>query len=188
MTEEALDKKPLDASARIEALLFVATTPVSPTQLSDCLGIGQAEVEKILIDLSKQYEGRGISIQHYSGKYQFTTSADEADDVEKFLGLESTARLSRAAIETMAIIAYRQPITRPAVEEIRGVSSDGVIRSLLSRGLIQEVGRAEGPGRPILFSTTVDFLQHFGMNSLAQLPPYEDDQEIEKPKNGLLKD
>lgn len=188
MTEGAPEKIPLDASARIEALLFVATTPVTATQLSECLGIGQVEVEKILVDLSNQYEGRGLSIQHYSGKYQFTTSADVAGDVEKFLGLESTARLSRAAIETMAIIAYRQPITRPAVEAIRGVSSDGVIRSLLSRGLIQEVGRTEGPGRPILFSTTLDFLQHFGLNSLNQLPPYEDDQETEKPKNGLLKD
>jgi len=89
----------------------------------------------------------------------------------------------------MAIIAYRQPITRPGIEAIRGVSSDGVIRSLLSRGLIQEVGRADGPGRPILFSTTSDFLQHFGLNSLEQLPPYENEQEEEpKPKNGLLKD
>jgi len=188
MTEESPEKKPLEASARIEALLFVATNPVTPAQIADCLGIGQADVETHLKILSSQYNGHGISIQHYGGKYQFTTSAETAEDVEKFLGLESTTRLSRAAIETMAIIAYRQPITRPAVEAIRGVSSDGVIRSLLSRGLIQEVGRADGPGRPILFSTTVDFLQHFGMNSLEQLPPYEDDQETEKPKNGLLKD
>jgi segregation and condensation protein B len=88
----------------------------------------------------------------------------------------------------MAIIAYRQPITRPGIDAIRGVSSDGVIKSLLSRGLIQEVGRAEGPGRPILFSTTVDFLQHFGLNSLDQLPPYELEDLESQPKNGLLKD
>jgi len=188
MTEEIPEKNPLEASARIEALLFVASNPVTPAQISECLGVEQAEVEKTLRILSSQYAGHGISIQQYGGKYQFTTTAETAGDVEKFLGLESTTRLSRAAIETMAIIAYRQPITRPAVEAIRGVSSDGVIRSLLSRGLIQEVGRTDGPGRPILFSTTIDFLQHFGMNSLEQLPPYENDQETEKPKNGLLKD
>lgn len=188
MTEETPEINPLNASARIEALLFVATCPVTALQIAECLGIEQKEVDKLLTDLRSQYTGHGIAIQHYGGKFQFTTSAAFADDVEKFLGLEVTTRLSRAAIETMAIIAYRQPITRPAVEAIRGVSSDGVIRSLLSRGLIQEVGRTDGPGRPILFSTTVDFLQHFGLNSLDQLPPYEGEQEIERQKNGLLKD
>lgn len=188
MTEETPEKITSNASARIEALLFVSSSPVTLFQISECLGIDQVEVERLLTDLTSQYAGRGIAVQHYNGKYQFTTAAAFAGDVEKFLGLETTARLSRAAIETMAIIAYRQPITRPAVEAIRGVSSDGVIRSLLSRGLIQEVGRADGPGRPILFSTTLDFLQHFGLNSLGQLPPYEVDLEIERPKNGLLKD
>lgn len=188
MTEETSESSILNASARVEALLFVATNPVTVSQIADSLGLKPEEVEKLVNDLCQLYSGRGISIQHYGGKYQFTTTAEFSGDVEKFLGLEATARLSRAAIETMAIIAYRQPITRPAVEAIRGVSSDGVIRSLLSRGLIQEVGRAEGPGRPILFSTTVDFLQHFGLNSLDELPPYEAGMEIEKPKNGLLKD
>jgi segregation and condensation protein B len=89
----------------------------------------------------------------------------------------------------MAIIAYKQPITRPGIDAIRGVSSDGVIKSLLSKGLIQEVGRADGPGRPILFSTTVDFLQHFGLNSLEQLPPYDvEEPESEQSRNTLLKD
>jgi segregation and condensation protein B len=177
-----------NASARIEALLFVATNPVTPSQIAECLTLPTGEVESELKKLMLKYSGRGISIQHYSGKYQLTTAAEYAADVEKFLGLEITSRLSRAAVETMAIIAYRQPITRPGIEAIRGVSSDGVIRSLLSSGLIQEVGRADGPGRPILFSTTVDFLQHFGLRSLDELPPYEIEVEEEKPKNGLLKD
>lgn len=177
----------MDASARIEALLFVASIPVTPSQIAETLSISLKDVELHLEELRSHYADRGISLQAYSGKYQLTSSAAFAQDVEKFLGLELTTRLSRAAIETMAIIAYRQPITRPGIENIRGVSSDGVIRSLLSRGLIQEVGRADGPGRPILFSTTIDFLQHFGLNSLDELPPYE----IEEPnqqKNGLLKD
>lgn len=188
MSDETNELTMNNASARIEALLFVATSPITASQIADWLQIPVGTVEKNLQELTDRYTGQGISIQRYSGKYQLTTAPEYAEDVEKFLGLEVTTRLSRAAIETMAIIAYRQPITRPGIEAIRGVSSDGVIRSLLSRGLIQEVGRAEGPGRPILFSTTVDFLQHFGLNSLDQLPPYELEDDEEKSKNGLLKD
>jgi segregation and condensation protein B len=188
MTDESPETMNNNASARIEALLFVATNPIAASQIAECLTLSTSEVEKQLQELKKKYSGHGISIQHYGGKYQLTTASEFAADVEKFLGLEITSRLSRAAVETMAIIAYRQPITRPGIEAIRGVSSDGVIRSLLSRGLIQEVGRADGPGRPILFSTTVDFLQHFGLSSLDELPPYEIEVEEEKPKNGLLKD
>ena len=189
MTADTPESNSLNASSRIEALLFVATSPVTASQLAETLQLTTRDVESLLNELIHSFEGRGITIQHYGGKYQFTSSAEYADDVEKFLGLEITSRLSRAAIETMAIIAYRQPITRPGIESIRGVSSDGVIRSLLSRGLIQEVGRADGPGRPILFSTTVDFLQHFGLNSLDQLPPYEmPDGAEDRPTNGLLKD
>ena len=88
-----------------------------------------------------------------------------------FLGLEASSRLSRAALETLAIIAYQQPVIRPEIDAVRGVSSDGVLKSLLSKGLIQEVGRAERPGRPIIYTTTSDFLQYFGLNSLEELPP-----------------
>jgi segregation and condensation protein B len=110
--------------------------------------------------------------------------------VSKFLGLEATARLSRAALEALAIIAYRQPITRPGIDAIRGVSSDGVLKSLLNKGLIQEAGRTEGPGRPILFSTTADFLQHFGLSSLEDLPPFEQEgaEPSEEDSSRLLKD
>jgi segregation and condensation protein B len=94
-----------------------------------------------------------------------------AESVERFLGLEATSHLSRAALETLAIVAYQQPVTRPQIESVRGVSSDGVMKSLLGKGLVQEVGRTEGPGRPILYGTTPDFLQNFGINSLMDLPP-----------------
>jgi segregation and condensation protein B len=91
--------------------------------------------------------------------------------VERFLGLETTSHLSRAALEALAIVAYQQPVTRPQVDAVRGVNSDGVMKSLLTKGLVQEIGRAEGPGRPILYSTTAEFLQHFGISSLNELPP-----------------
>lgn len=176
--------------ARIEALLFVASAPATASQIGEALSMSVKEVEAALDELQHEYEKkRGIAIQSHGGRYQLTTASEFAEDVEKFLGIESTSKLSRAGIETMAIVAYQQPITRPGIDSIRGVSSDGVIKSLLSKGLIQEVGRAEGPGRPILFSTTVDFLQHFGLNSLEQLPPYEStESEEEQPRNTLLKD
>ena len=190
MSELTPEKTEISLLARIEALLFVASSPATSAQLAEALSIASKEVEAALDQLQKDYQGkRGISIQMHGGRYQLTTASECAEDVEKFLGIESTAKLSRAGVETMAIIAYRQPITRPGIDAIRGVSSDGVIKSLLSKGLIQEVGRAEGPGRPILFSTTSDFLQHFGLNSLEQLPPYETEMvDEEQPRNTLLKD
>jgi segregation and condensation protein B len=100
-----------------------------------------------------------------------TTAPEMADLIETFLGLEATTHLSRAALETLAIISYRQPVTRPQVDAIRGVNSDGVMKSLLGKGLLQEVGRTDGPGRPILYGTTPEFLQHFGLSSLSELPP-----------------
>lgn len=190
MTDQSPELTVTNHLPRIEALLFVASGPATVSQISEALSIPTKEVESALGHLQNDYAGRrGIAIQSNGGRYQLTTAAEYAEDVEKFLGIESTQRLSRAGIETMAIIAYKQPITRPGIDAIRGVSSDGVIKSLLSKGLIQEVGRADGPGRPILFSTTVDFLQHFGLNSLEQLPPYEvDEPESEQPRNTLLKD
>jgi segregation and condensation protein B len=104
---------------------------------------------------------------------QLTTAPTAAQAVERFLGLQSTVRLSPAAMETLAMIAYRQPITRPRVDLIRGVNSDGVIRTLLSRGLVEQIGRQETVGRPVLYGTTPAFLQHFGLGSLQELPVLE---------------
>ncbi len=175
---------------RVEALLFVASGPVTSAQMAEALQVDVKEVEQTLTELQADYEiNRGIALQWHGGRVQLTTSAACAADVENFLGLEALSRLSRASVETMAIIAYRQPISRPGIDAIRGVSSDGVIKNLLGKGLIQEVGRADGPGRPILFATTTDFLQHFGLASLDQLPPFEVPvEESTEPQNNILKD
>ena len=192
MTELPNQFDPANLEGAIEALLFVAPAPVTVAQMAEVLDQKPQEVEMALQRLAHTYQqGRGLSLQWHGGRVQLTTAPEMAALVEKFLGLEATARLSRAGLETLAIIAYRQPITRPGVDAIRGVNSDGVMKSLLSKGLVQEVGRTEGPGRPILYGTTAEFLQHFGLSSLADLPPFDQGEgadELEENKNGVLKD
>lgn len=164
----------LSLTARLEALLFAATTPVAPAQLATALQVSLQDLESALADLKQRYSlDCGLRLQVHAGRYQLTTAAELAGDVERFLGLEGTSRLSRAALESLAIIAYQQPVTRPRLDSIRGVNSDGVLKSLLVKGLIQELGRAEAPGRPILYGTTTDFLQYFGLDSLQDLPPLD---------------
>lgn len=178
-------------SAVLEALLFVASAPVPVLQLADNLEHSPEEVDAALHELEESYtsSGRGLRLQWHGGRVQLTTAPELGPVVEKFLGLEATTRLSRAALETLSIVAYRQPITRPGIDAIRGVNSDGVLKSLLSKGLLQEVGRSEGPGRPILYGTSAEFLQHFGLSSLDQLPPFET-VVVQDPgqQNGILKD
>jgi len=167
---ESENPNTLDIPAALEALLFVSAEPVAPLQLAIVLDLSVSEVEQGLQQLDDELRGRGLRLQRHSGRAQLTTAPEMAEIVERFLGLEATGRLSRAALETLAIVAYQQPVTRPYLEGVRGVSSDGVMKSLLSKGLIQEIGRTEGPGRPILYGTAPDFLQHFGLNSLTELP------------------
>lgn len=177
--------------ARIEAILFVAPAPVTVAQLAEALEVPASEIEIGLQQLGRTLQfSRGIRLQRHEGRYQLTSAPELAVEIEKFLGLEATARLSRAALETLAIVAYRQPITRPGVDAIRGVNSDGVMKSLLSKGLIQEIGRTEGPGRPILYGSTQDFLQHFGLNSLEDLPPFEllEQEGASQEEKRVLKD
>jgi len=178
-------------SAAIEALLFVAASPVPVLQLADTLESSPEAVEAALSELDRLFNdgGRGLRLQRHGGRVQITTAPELGLLIEKFLGFEATTRLSRAALEALAIIAYRQPVTRPGIDAIRGVNSDGVLKSLLSKGLLQEVGRAEGPGRPILYGTSAEFLQHFGLDSLEKLPPFENAApQEEQPQNGILKD
>lgn len=182
----------LTLSARLEALLFVAPGALTPQQLAAALDVPTREVEQALVVLENEFLQRGLRLQRHQGRFQLTSAPESAPDIERLLGLDASSRLSRAALESLTIIAYLQPVTRPQLDALRGVNSDGVIKSLLSKGLLQEVGRAEGPGRPILYATTPEFLQHFGLSSLKELPPLEDSSketaEGESPALALLKD
>lgn len=160
-----------DIAALLESILFVASGPVSLHRLARTLDISLAAVRGLLRSLEDDYAQRGLRLQWSGSEVQLTTAPEAAGVVERFLGLETHSRLSQAALEVLAIIAYMQPATRPEIDEIRGVNSDGALRTLLSKGLLEEVGRRETPGRPILYGTTPDFLQYFGLVSLAELPP-----------------
>jgi segregation and condensation protein B len=161
----------LPLSVKLEALLFVAAGPVTTAQLAEALDVAPSVVERGLNELDASLATRGLRLQRHGGRFQLTTAPQLAELIERFLGLEATTHLSRAALETLAIIAYQQPVTRPQIDAIRGVNSDSMMKSLLSKGLILESGRADGPGRPILYSTTPEFLQHFGLNSILEMPP-----------------
>ncbi|MBT7073746.1 MAG: SMC-Scp complex subunit ScpB [Anaerolineae bacterium] len=167
--------------AKLEALLFVAAEPVSQTQLGTVLDLTPAKLRAALDELEKTLLTRGLRIQSQHGRVQLTTAPELAALIQEFLNLDATTRLSPAALEALSINAYQQPVTRPQVDAVRGVNSDGVMRSLLSKGLIEEGGRAEGPGRPILYTTTPEFLQHFGLSSLSAMPDL-DFSEIEEKK------
>jgi segregation and condensation protein B len=177
----------LTLAAKIEAMLFVSAEPVPIAQLATALDVNATVVERGLKELDESFATRGLRLQRNGGRVQLTTAPEIAPLIELFLGLEATTHLSRAALETLAIIAYQQPCTRPQVDSIRGVNSDGMMKSLLSKGLIQESGRTDGPGRPILYSTTPEFLQHFGLGSILELPPLAAPAEEEGEHNQLLK-
>jgi segregation and condensation protein B len=155
---------------KIEAMLFVAAEPVTTAQLATALDVAPSVVERGLNELDASLATRGLRLQRHAGRFQLTTAPQLTELIERFLGLEATTHLSRAALETLAIIAYQQPVTRPQIDSIRGVNSDSMMKSLLTKGLILESGRADGPGRPILYSTTPEFLQHFGLNSILEMP------------------
>src|SRR5574341_870383 len=171
MSEKETNDLPL--SVQIEGLLFVAAEPVTLAHLAEALDVAPSMVEAALQELDASLHTRGLRLQRHAGRVQLTTAPQLAATIERFLGLEATTHLSRAALETLAIIAYQQPVTHPQIDAIRGVNSDSMLKGLLSKGLIVESGRAEGPGRPILYSTSPEFLQHFGLNSISDLPPLE---------------
>jgi len=157
----------------IESLLFIAGEPVTVTQLAHALELAPDAVEAALEQLVAACRERGVRVQRQGDSVQLVSAPEAAAAIERFLGVGPQPRPSAAALETLAIIAYRQPITRAQIEAIRGVDSSGVIRALLARDLIAEVGRLETVGRPILYATTADFLRQFGLASLAELPPLD---------------
>lgn len=188
MTENSTfdDREPMTI---LESILFVASGPVPFSQLAMVTEMKLSEVKELVRKLAAylEAENRGIRILVHDDKVQLTTAPETADFVEKFLGIESAQKLTRAAQETLTIIAYKQPVSRPAIDAIRGVNSESVVRGLLSRGLIEEVARAETPGRPVLYATTADFLQYFGLSSIEELPPFEETIE-ETDHKQILKD
>lgn len=192
MTDSNPENK-ISIIAQVEALLFIAPASVSISQLAAALEARPVEVEEALQALEAHYKENpqlhGLRLQRHAGRLQLTSCPEAAQAIENLLGLALETRLSQAALETLAIVMYKQPITRPQVEAVRGVNSDSVMRTLLSRGLVQEVGRSEAPGRPILYSLTEECLQYFGLSSLAELPPLEiENQPLNGENDELLKD
>lgn len=167
----------LSSLALLESMLFVSSGPVALSRLGKVLEMTPTAVRHLLDELIESYQERGLRLQWTDNSVQLTTAPAASSAIETFLELELTTRLSQAALEVLAIVAYMQPITRPQIDQIRGVNSDGALRTLLSKGLIEEVGRLETPGRPILYGSTPDFLQHFGLTMLAELPELEPDSE-----------
>jgi segregation and condensation protein B len=170
----------LELKALIESLLFVADRPVTIEDLSAAVEATPEEVGTVLGALDAEYAQRGVRIQRKGQRLQLVSAPEAGPAIERFLGLEISGRLSGAALETLSIVAYRQPVTRAQIEAIRGVQSDGVLRSLLRRGLIEAIDRADTVGRPILYGTTFEFLQQFGLQSVHDLPNWSElESEIE---------
>jgi segregation and condensation protein B len=165
-----------EVARAIEAILMVADTPVDANLLAQVTEAPIAEVEALLVELALSYdaEDRGFVLAEVAGGFRFQSHPDLAPYVERFVLEGQTARLSAAALETLAIVAYKQPISRAQVAAIRGVNVDGVVRTLEQRGYIAEVGRDPGPGQPSLFGTTTLFLERMGLASLDDLPPIAD--------------
>ena len=166
--------------AVIESILFVADEAVEISMLARALRRPADAIEDALAELELSCVEGGTRLQRTRDTVQLVTSPEFGPFVERFLGMESRQRLSGAALESLAIIAYKQPLTRAGVEQVRGVNSDGAIASLIARGLVEEVGRAPGPGRPVLLGTTLRFLEHFGLGKPGDLPPL--------PANGSILD
>lgn len=154
----------------VESLLFVADGPVEMRQLARALEVEAEEVAGAVEALAAECRGRGLRLVREGDRVQMVSCPEAAPYVERFLGLETDSKLSHAALETLAIIAYQQPITRSRIQAIRGVNSDRVVATLIARSLVAELGHAPGPGRPALLGTTIEFLHHFGLERLEDMP------------------
>jgi segregation and condensation protein B len=160
--------------AQLEALLFVAERPLSRREIATLAGVDRAAVDALLGDLEVALHDRGLRLVAAGDEVQLVTAPDAGSLIARYTGAEGS-KLSPAALETLAIVSYRQPVTRGVIERIRGVDSDYVLRTLLHRRLVVEQGRADTPGRPILYGTGFDFLERFGLTSLDDLPPLDTD-------------
>ncbi len=178
MSEPIVELSETDLPPLLEAYLFVATEPVSPAEIARILHLDAAAIEEALEDMTSAYARRinsGLHIVRIAGGYQMATRPALSPGVARLLAMPNAkARLSKPALETLAIVAYQQPVTQAEIEAVRGVSADGVLKTLGERNLVAETGRKEVAGRPILYGTTPDFLHYFGLHTLEDLPPLED--------------
>jgi segregation and condensation protein B len=175
--------------AVVEALLFVSGEPISVARLATVIGaVSKAEVEQALKRLEEELaqDGRGIQLVKLAGGYRLVTKPDYAPWLKRLDKAKAAQKLSRSALESLAIIAYKQPLVRAEIEEIRGVETSGVLRTLLERKLVRIVGRKEVPGRPIMYGTTKFFLEHFGLQDITQLPPLREFKELGEAEQALL--
>jgi len=156
----------------LEALFFVSDEPLAPSVLAQELEVDRRTAEALCDRLARELDerGSGLVLRNVAGGWRLFTHPDTAPVVERFVLSSRQARLTKAALETLGIVAYKQPVTRHQISAIRGVNSDGVLRALVDRGLIEEAGRDETPGRPVLYATTPAFLERLGLPSLASLP------------------
>ena len=161
--------------AAVEALLFASDAPLELARIAGVLELSPAEAQAAVDGLRAVCEvpGRGLAVVDVAGGLRLVTRPEQAPALLRLQRLRLRSRLSRAALETLAIVAYRQPISRPEIEQLRGVGVESVVTHLLERRLVRVVGRKAGPGRPILYGTTREFLEHFGLRDLTDLPPFE---------------
>ena len=170
-----------EIKAIIEALLFASPEPLSLERICEVLeGVDPEKVSGALGELDREYKepGRGFQMTRIAEGYQLATKLEYAHWIKKLNIIKKRSKLSLPALETLAIIAYKQPVTKPEIEEIRGVNADGVIKTLLERGLIRIIGKKELPGRPTMYGTTKEFLRHFGLNDLSELPDPDEFEEM----------
>ena len=168
-----LNQESLSLAMKIESILYAAKEPAAIAAIATTLEIQPTEVEAVLHELNVTFEQRGVRLQRNGNRVQLITAPENAEAVQKFLGLEETTRLSSAAMETLAIIAYNQPATKPQIEMIRGVNCDGVMATLEARNLVVELGRAETVGHPMRYGVSFEFMRHFGLKGVHELPPVE---------------
>ncbi len=162
----------IEITAALEALLLLADEPVTSQVLASVLGVSDTQVEQMCTELSAEYEsqGRGFVLARVAGGYRYQTAPSADAYVERFVREGHSGRLSAAALETLAVVAYKQPVSRQQVAEIRGVNVEGVMRTLQRRGYVDEVARLDGPGQAVLYGTTALFLEHLGLDNLDELP------------------
>lgn len=171
--EGAMPEGELGLERMVEALLFVSDRALSAEDLAEVTGDDPARIEGALRTLVADYEGRGVRIVAHGGAYQMCSAPEAAPFCRRLLGLDSGQRLTQASLETLGIVAYRQPVTRAEIERIRGVNSDSSLGLLMTRGLIAPLGRGDQVGRPVLYGTSAGFLTYFGIASLEELPQVE---------------